>query len=200
MGTNSLFKGIFFPVDLHRSIFDAESGATWRSGAVAVTALAVEAWILVVTLEYWWWGQVYIKTALLVFGAFLLVLTLPAALVTWRPSRIFQWHAAILVVPSLVAVACTALLRFGIIDPTSARYLYRVPGLMVVTGTCIAWVLAWKVAGYVGEFKGKRPIKLNKLRIVVGIVVDVVCLAACALLLLNIELIIDSLRAIGLPL
>jgi hypothetical protein len=194
MGASGLLKGIFFPVDFHRRLFDEESGVTWKAGAVAASALAVEAWVIVMTLEYWWWGQIYIKTALLVFGAFFLVLTLPAALVTWRPSRIFQWHALILVVPVLVAVACIAMLRFGIIDPSSTRYLYRVPGLMVVAGACIAWVLAWKVAGYVGEFKDKRPSGLNKLRIVVGIVVDVVCIAACALLLLNIEWIIDSLR------
>jgi hypothetical protein len=199
METGGLLKGIFFPVDFHRRLFNDESTITWKAGAVALVSLAVEAWILVMALEYWWWGQVYIKTALLVFGAFYLVLTLPAALVTWRPSRIFQWHALILVVPVLIAAVSIVLLRFGIIEPSSTRYLYRVPGLMVVAGACIAWTLGWKVAGYVGEFKGKRPTGLNQLRIVVGIAVDVVCIGACALLLLNIEWVIDYLRLIGIP-
>jgi hypothetical protein len=199
MATNDLLKGIFFPVDLHRQIFDAKSSTTWRSGAIAAAVLAVEAWILVMALEYWWWGQIYIKTALLVFGALYLVLTLPAALVTWCPSRIFQWHAAILAVPSLVAIACILLLRLGIMEPASARYLYRVPGLMIVSGGCIAWSLIWKIAGYVGAFKGKRPVRLNDMRIAVGIVMDVACIAAFALLLLNIEWIVAMLRAIGMP-
>jgi len=199
MVTSGLFKSIFFPVDIHRRLFDEEQGTTWKTGAVAAAALAVEAWILVMALEYWWWGQVYIKTGLLVFGAFYLVLTFPAALVTWRPSRMFQWHAIILVVPTLAAITSIVLLRFDILDPDSTRYLYRVPGLMVVAGGCIAWVLSWKVAGYVAEFKGKAPAGLNVVRIVMGIVVDVACIGACAMLLLNIEWVFNSLRAIGMP-
>jgi hypothetical protein len=198
METGGLLKGIFFPVDFHHRIFNEESAVSWKTGAVAAVALAVEAWILVMAMEYWWWGQVYIKTALLVFGALYLILTMPAALVTWRPSRIFQWHALILVVPVLIAVVSIVLLRFGIIEPASTRYLYRVTGLMVLAGACIAWVLGWKIAGYIGEFKGKSPAGLRNARIVIGIVVDVVCIGACALLLLNIEGVIDSLGGIGI--
>jgi hypothetical protein len=69
---------------------------------------------------------------------------------------------------------------------------------MMAAGACIAWTLGWKIASYVEEFKDKRPAGLNNVRIVVGIVVDVICIGACALLLLNIEWIIDSLNAIGL--
>ncbi|MEX2684599.1 MAG: hypothetical protein Q6373_023715 [Candidatus Sigynarchaeota archaeon] len=187
MATRNLLKTIFFPVDFHRRIFDDGQEIPWKTGAVAAAVLAVEAWILVMALEYWWWGQVYIKSGLLVFGAFYLVLTLPATLVTWRPSRMFQWHAIILVVPTLIAITSIVLLRFGILDPDSDRYLYRIPGLMVAAGSCIAWVLSWKIAGYVAEFKEKKPAGLNILRIIIGIVVDVACIGACALLLLNIE-------------
>ncbi|MBN2153358.1 MAG: hypothetical protein JW839_18030 [Candidatus Lokiarchaeota archaeon] len=74
------------------------------------------------------------------------------------------------------------------------HYLYRVPGLMAVAGCCIAWALGWKVASYVAEFKGKRPASLNVLRTVVRIAVDVACMAAFALLLLNIEGVIEAIR------
>lgn len=200
MAANELLKDVLFPAGLHARIYAAEHGGTWRPGAIAAIVLAVEAWILVMALEYWWWGQIYIKTALLMFMALYLVLTIPAALVTWNPRRTLQWHAAILVVPTLVAIACIALLRVGIIEPASARYLYRVTGLMIVAGGCIAWVITWKVAGYVVQFKSNRPAALKNLRIAAGIFVDVACIAAFALLLLNIEWIVASLRAAGLPL
>lgn len=199
MAARKLLKDILFPVDLHACIFDAEAGATRRAGAIAAGALAVEAWIFVIALQYWWWGQVYIKTGLLVFGALYFVLTLPAALVTWSPSRTFQWHATILFVPTLVAIACIILLRIGVIEPASAHYLYRVTGLMIAAGGCIAWALAWKIAGHFMELKDNEPTVMEKVRAATGLIVDVACIAAFALLLLNIEWIVASLRAAGFP-
>jgi hypothetical protein len=198
MVTSGFLRHIFFPVDLHRRLFDEESRVTWKTSVVAAVALGVEAWVLVMALEYWWWGQIYIKSALLLSASLFIVLTLPGALVTWRPARIMQWHAVILVAPVLAAITSIVLLRFGIIDPASTRYLYRVPGLMVLASCCVAWTLTWKIAGYIKEFKTRKSSILNRWRVIIGILVDVTCIAAYALLLLNIEMVIDALRAIGI--
>ncbi|HME51594.1 MAG TPA: hypothetical protein VKM55_05210 [Candidatus Lokiarchaeia archaeon] len=187
MNATQVLGSMFMPWRIHARIFHGENPPDRKQVVASLAMIALECWILVITLEYWWFGQIFVKTTLLLLGAILLLVIVPSGLISRRFSCMLSWHGVILAFPAIACCVSIVLLRFGVIDANSNYYIYRIPGLMILAGICISWTLFWKFAGYGLQYKEVLPTFMNRLRIVILIIIDLIGTATCALLIIFIE-------------
>lgn len=99
----------------------------WSRNKIAITTLFIisELFIIVSCFQYWWFGQLYIKTTLFLMGVFFGLCVITAMIAPkkyWKSMWIQQ--SVYLLVPAVLCSVLNILFRFGFI-PYIESYLYR---------------------------------------------------------------------------
>jgi hypothetical protein len=172
MDARQLLSMIFFPWHVRNDVLLTDRSPGWKDMALSSTLIAIEGWMLVITIEYWWFGQIFIKSTLLLLVAFVMLFVVLSAVISRRFKVMLTWNAMILALPAIASFIATILLRFGLIPPNAGPYIYQIPGLMILACGSIAWLVCWKFAAYSVQFKDKkyRTPKIVKIMDVIGFV------------------------------
>lgn len=183
------FSYILRPDTLINDLYDREKEWSITESIISVFVLAVESWILIATLQYWWWGLLFFKTGFIFWISLFIILLIPSSFILKKFTSTIIYNSVILIVPVILCVAVNFILYIGWIDPTLHRYLYRCTWLMIFIGCNTLWSIFWKMVSYRNLLQLFLDDRGMKIKIKVGILIflDGVLLVGFALLLTNIE-------------
>lgn len=114
----------------------------------ALLGLAMLAAIFIITLEYWWWGTLYLRTGLVLWISLYAALVIPSL---WHKMWLIgslRWLIWVLLGPVCLCLVIMLIFRLGITDYTIHRYFYRSTWLMVFSSGLGLWALSWRVYSY----------------------------------------------------
>lgn len=182
------------PLELNRILFGEKQKWTLSQYFTGIGILLIQAGIIVVTAQYWWWGSMYLRTGLLFWAALSFTLIVPCPFISRRFGAMCAWHAWILLLPTLICSILMILFRLGVTDIIVHRYFYRSYILLAVACFSLLWALFWKIYAYrlvIQGSVGKRVIFIS-----VACLWDCIWAFGFLMLLLNIETIIPWILAI----
>ena len=189
------------------STYDLGSGRD--SLPLSLLMLMLEAWLYVITIQYWWWGQVYLKSAVLLWIALSVAMVVPSIPFGKRASISLTRISKILMIPSIVAFGFIMAFYFGLPD-FCGRYIYQSTLMMGVFTSCLIGVLItkWRYLRHIEnsyihtrEQANYRIRKSKQEKLQLGLpewslVLDIIVTAGFCLLIINIEGIMIALYSI----
>lgn len=139
-------KTLFSPSKTFKELFDDEKLASWRikESLSSFGLIIAEIFSLIACLQYWWFGQLYMKSTLILFGALLLLVLIPTIGFKKHAFAASLYLKSILLLfPAIAASIIIIIFRMGLIDYID-RYLYRSPLLVSLFLVFALFSISWK--------------------------------------------------------
>jgi len=153
----------------------------------SVLMLIIEAWLFIVAIQYWWWGQIYGKTGILLSSAMTICMIMPSVVFGKNTNLSLNAISRMLLIPSIIAFGFILAFRFGFTD-YFGRYIYRSSIMMIIFGICFLGMLFakwWFIHSYTIRDICQRKIRKGLPEI--SLILDLLFTAGFALLITNIE-------------
>ncbi|MHA1731100.1 MAG: hypothetical protein ACTSU5_04120 [Promethearchaeota archaeon] len=161
-----------------------------KNMALHLASLVTEATVVLVALQYWWWGQVYPKTLLLLDSLLVGLLTLPGLVPSGATRGLVASRATDMLLPSGVATVLLVLARLRLVEYVG-RYPYSSPLLLMCFIGCLAWMLGRDLLAAdrtLGRGEAPHPAKVRDAKALAGVLLlDLIGAAAFVLVVLNLE-------------
>ncbi len=162
-----------------------------RDALKVIAFILAETFVMAACLEYWWFGQLYVRSTAYIWLVFTIVAVVPTLGVTRKDVPAAWMHVAVLQVLPVIASGVLMVLFRGI-EPDYLyidRYLYRSPLLVsLVLGFMLSALVLKAIyrKAFLGPGKGIKSIKTAMLSIVF-FVIDLALMLGFVLFLLNYE-------------
>jgi hypothetical protein len=116
-----------------------------KKSLLSMLILSLEFISMIIMVQYWWWGMIYSKSTVLLFGiiaGFIILSGIPF----WKQIPEYLTVIAIIIyIPCFISVIAVILARFAIGISPHSQWFYQNVGLMIVTCLCGLWIFGWKL-------------------------------------------------------
>ncbi|MHA1700238.1 MAG: hypothetical protein ACTSWN_15450 [Promethearchaeota archaeon] len=156
-----------------------------RTAMGIIVGLCSEVFVIIACLQYWWFGQLYLISTLILFALIFLPLWVPAAPQLsrkWRAS--LAWQSILLFPPALLSSVLIIVFRLGYV-PYITSYLYRSPILTILALFFMLSTVMWKAWGRVALDVKSRNRKIKNAMNMMFIFIDLMIMAGITIALLN---------------